>query len=138
MTLKIKGGIPFSKQLSELMKQAKLSSNLPFKATGWNSSKMPKGITEKNIETGEMEIDVEKVIGTAKPEEVISVTPEKKYMEKLIDIKGVGEEIAEEIMQLFPNWDAFVDKVTTEDLIDISGIGKRKANKIIKQIRGLK
>lgn len=135
MAIKIKKGIRLSRQLPELMKQANVNVKLPFKATGFKSSKNPKGIMKVDAENGKAEVDISEVVGESKPTEVIKVKPQLKYKEKLIDLKGVGEELAEEIIQLYPNWEEFVRKVTLEALEDISGIGKSRAKKIMEQVK---
>ena len=133
--VEIKKGIPISRQIPELMKQAKLKVKLPFKATGFTSTKKPKGISNIDAENGEARVDVAEVVGESKPTEIIKVTPQLKYKEKLIKLKGIGEETAEEIIQLYPNWEDFVKKVTLESLEDVSGIGKSRAKQIMEQVK---
>ena len=132
-TIKIKGGIPLSKQIPELIQNSEVELKLPFQATGFKSEKVPVGVVEKDYEKGKVKVNIGQVLGNKLPEKAIEAKPVLKYKEKLTNIKGIGEEIAEELIELYPNWEAFTE-ATKEELIDISGIGPRLAEKILEQV----
>jgi len=50
------------------------------------------------------------------------------------DLKGVGEELAEEMYQEFGDWDDFVEEADVESLSDIAGIGEKSAEALLEQV----
>lgn len=54
--LKLKGTESLAKTVREMTSDNNQKLNLPFKATGWKSEKMPAGIDKKDIENGEISV----------------------------------------------------------------------------------
>lgn len=54
--------------------------------------------------------------------------------EGFTDLKGVGEELAEEMAQVFGDYESFVQDADVESLSDISGIGESRAESLLEQV----
>lgn len=50
------------------------------------------------------------------------------------NIDGVGEELAEEFVQVFESWNRFEEEADMESLTDVSGVGESRAESILNQL----
>lgn len=50
------------------------------------------------------------------------------------DLKGVGDELADDIRQVFGDYSNFVEEADIESLSDISGIGETRAESLLEQV----
>ena len=55
-------------------------------------------------------------------------------VEKFADLKGVGEELAEEMVQVFGDYESFVEDADVDSLSDIAGIGEKSAEDLLEQV----
>jgi|AKVG01.1.fsa_nt_gi NTP pyrophosphatase (non-canonical NTP hydrolase) len=53
---------------------------------------------------------------------------------KYEDLKGVGDELADEIRQVYGDYSNFVEEADVESLSDISGIGETRAESLLEQV----
>lgn len=54
--------------------------------------------------------------------------------ERFADLNGVGEELAEDMVDVFGDYDSFVEEADVESLSDISGIGESRAESLLEQV----
>lgn len=54
--------------------------------------------------------------------------------ERFAELSGVGEELADEMVQVFGTYKGFVEEADVENLSDISGIGESRAESLIEQV----
>jgi len=78
--------------------------------------------------------------GSVSEEEVVSSEveevdePVSEDVEKFAELKGVGDELAEEMVQVFGDYDSFVEDADVDSLSDIAGIGEKSAEDLLEQI----
>lgn len=63
-------------------------------------------------------------------------TSETPDLERFTKIKGIGQELAEELVKLYETHDNAVKTATLDDLEGISGVGVETAKKIFEQLKG--
>jgi len=54
--------------------------------------------------------------------------------DKFVELDGVGDELAEEMVQVFGSYDSFVEEADVDSLSDISGIGESRAESLLGQV----
>lgn len=54
--------------------------------------------------------------------------------ERFVELKGVGGELAEEMVQVFGTYDSFVEEADVDSLSDIAGIGESSAESLLEQV----
>lgn len=55
--------------------------------------------------------------------------------EKFEEINGVGEELAEELIQEYGTYPGFVEEADKESLVDISGVGEARAESLLEKVK---
>jgi len=73
----------------------------------------------------------EEVVETEDEEEDESVSEQERFAE----LSGVGDELADEMVQVFGNYDSFVEEADVDSLSDISGIGESRAESLLEQVK---
>jgi predicted flap endonuclease-1-like 5' DNA nuclease len=68
-------------------------------------------------------------------EEVESEDEIVSEQERFAELSGVGEELADEMVQVFGTYDSFVEEADVDSLSDISGIGGARAESLIDQVK---
>lgn len=53
---------------------------------------------------------------------------------RFAELNGVGDELADEMVQVFGSYDRFVEDADVESLADISGIGESRAESLLEQV----
>jgi len=53
--------------------------------------------------------------------------------ERFAELKGVGPELAEELVEEFGSYDEFAENASPEDLEPVSGIGEKRAESLVEQ-----
>jgi excinuclease UvrABC nuclease subunit len=76
------------------------------------------------------DVEVEKTVETEEVEEDEPVSEQERFAE----LSGVGDELADEMVQLFGTYDSFVEEADVESLSDISGIGESRAESLLEQV----
>lgn len=76
--------------------------------------------------TGEATEVAQKIAGRAVVQEEVDAAFE--------DLKGVGDELADEIRQVYGDYSSFVEEASVESLSDISGIGEKRAESLLEQV----
>lgn len=66
----------------------------------------------------------------ASDEEESIVSEEERFAE----LNGVGPELAEELVEEFEGFDAFVEEAEPKDLEPIPGIGEKRAESLVEQV----
>jgi len=87
------------------------------------------GRTEEATEVAqEMRDDVE-------PGNVVETEDEEPIseQERFVELDGVGEELAEEMVEEFGSYKGFVEEADVDSLSDISGIGESRAESLLEQ-----
>jgi len=91
------------------------------------------GKTDEATEVAqEMRDDVE--VETEDEEEEVEEDEPVSEQERFADLNGVGEELADEMVQVFGTYDSFVEEADVESLSDISGIGESRAESLLEQV----
>lgn len=57
--------------------------------------------------------------------------PVSKFADRL---NGVGEELAEEFVEEFGDWESFEQEAGKDRLVDISGVGESRAENLLEQV----
>lgn len=86
------------------------------------------GETEKATEIAQ------EMNGSTQVEKVSSEKESESDVKRFTDLKGVGEELAEEMVEEFGSYSSFVDEAGVERLSDISGIGESRAESLLEQV----
>jgi len=63
-----------------------------------------------------------------------TVETEEIKQERFAELNGVGDELADEMVQVFGSYDRFVEDADVESLADISGIGESRAESLLEQV----
>jgi len=105
-----------SKEYAKLLREGRTSEATDLVSSS-NSSKQ----VEEPVEQDEDEVE----------EEVDEPVSE---VERFVELKGVGEELAEEMVQVFGSYDAFVEDADVDSLSDIAGIGESSAESLLEQV----
>jgi len=63
-----------------------------------------------------------------------TVETEEIKQERFAELNGVGDELADEMVQVFGSYDRFVEGADVESLADISGIGESRAESLLEQV----
>lgn len=74
------------------------------------------------------DVEEETVVEAEEKDEPVS------EQEQFADLKGVGEELAEEMVEEFESYEVFVEEADVEVLSDISGIGESRAESLLEQV----
>jgi predicted flap endonuclease-1-like 5' DNA nuclease len=54
--------------------------------------------------------------------------------DRFTELKGVGDELADEMVEEFGDYDSFAENAAVEDLEPISGIGEKSAESLLEQV----
>lgn len=82
-------------------------------------------------EATEVAHEMNGVSGQASAENEETVSEE---VQKFAELKGVGDELAEEMVQVFGDYESFVEGADVDSLSDIAGIGEKSAEGLLEQV----
>lgn len=54
--------------------------------------------------------------------------------DRFAELNGVGDELADEMVEAFGDFESFVEEADVESLSDISGIGESRAESLLEQV----
>jgi len=54
--------------------------------------------------------------------------------DRFVELNGVGDELADEMVEAFGDFESFVEEADVESLSDISGIGESRAESLLEQV----
>lgn len=54
--------------------------------------------------------------------------------DRFVELDGVGDELADEMVEAFGDFESFVEEADVEGLSDISGIGESRAESLLEQV----
>lgn len=79
-------------------------------------------------EMSDVEVEVETEQVEEEEEEILS------EHDRFAELKGVGDELADELVEEFGTYSEFAENASVEDLEPISGIGEKSAESLLEQV----